>query len=370
MKKLIVLMCFSLFGCAATGPLLPMKFETSDAEVLQQPQETKKVVREVPPPQDGKIVVAVYSFRDATGQKKQQTGVASFSTAVTQGGEGILIKALQDIGDGQWFRVVERVGLDNLLKERQLIRSARDEAKDPSNLRPILFAGMLLEASIVSYDSNVRTGGLGWRWLGIGPSTSYNEDVVTISMRVVSTQTGEILLTTNVRKTLLSYQIGMATFKFFDAGTKAFENEIGMSSTEVGIFVLKSATEKAVEELIFDGEKKGLWKFKTSKQEEVVKKEIDEKPVSTALPIKDVIEEKTTEVVTTKPTPTTYYLKEYTKLYYKKSNLKGPLYGSFKYYVKDTEVYVSPTEYNDVAEVTLKDGLKMYIKKDNLKETK
>jgi curli production assembly/transport component CsgG len=122
MKILIVLMCFSLFGCAATGPLLPMKFETSDAEVLQQPQETKKVVREVPPPQDGKIVVAVYSFRDATGQKKQQIGVASFSTAVTQGGEGILIKALQDIGDGQWFRVVERVGLDNLLKERQLIR--------------------------------------------------------------------------------------------------------------------------------------------------------------------------------------------------------------------------------------------------------
>ena len=368
MKILIVLMCFSLFGCAATGPLLPMKFETSDAEVLQQPQETKKVVREVPPPQDGKIVVAVYSFRDATGQKKQQTGVASFSTAVTQGGEGILIKALQDIGDGQWFRVVERVGLDNLLKERQLIRSARDEAKDPSNLRPILFAGMLLEASIVSYDSNVRTGGLGWRWLGIGPSTSYNEDVVTISMRVVSTQTGEILLTTNVRKTLLSYQIGMATFKFFDAGTKAFENEIGMSSTEVGIFVLKSATEKAVEELIFDGEKKGLWKFKTSKQEEVVKKDIDEKPVSTALPVKDVIEEKTTEVVTTKPT--TYYLKEYTKLYYKKSNLKGPLYGSFKYYVKDTEVNVLPTEYDDVVEVTLKDGSKMYVKKDNLKETK
>jgi curli production assembly/transport component CsgG len=368
MKILIVLMCFSLFGCAATGPLLPMKFETSDAEVLQQPQETKKVVREVPPPQDGKIVVAVYSFRDATGQKKQQIGVASFSTAVTQGGEGILIKALQDIGDGQWFRVVERVGLDNLLKERQLIRSARDEAKDPSNLRPILFAGMLLEASIVSYDSNVRTGGLGWRWLGIGPSTSYNEDVVTISMRVVSTQTGEILLTTNVRKTLLSYQVGMATFKFFDAGTKAFENEIGMSSTEVGIFVLKSATEKAVEELIFDGEKKGLWKFKTGKQEEVVKKEIDEKPISTALPIKDVVEEKATEIIETKPT--TYYLKEYTKLYYKKSNLKGPLYGSFKYYVKDTEVNVSPTEYDDVAEVTLKDGSTMYVKKDNLKETK
>jgi hypothetical protein len=50
--------------------------------------------------------------------------------------------------------------------------------------------------------------------------------------------------------------------------------------------------------------------------------------------------------------------------------LKGPLYGPFKYYVKDTEVDVLPTEYNDVVEVTLKDGLKMYVKKDNLKETK
>ena len=125
---------------------------------------------------------------------------------------------------------------------------------------------MIIEGAIISYDSNVRTGGFGWRWLGIGPSTSYNEDVVTVSLRAISTQTGEVLVTTNVRKTLLSYQVGVATFKFFDQGTKSFEQETGMSSTEVGIYVVKSAVEKAVEELIFDGEKKGLWKFKTIKE--------------------------------------------------------------------------------------------------------
>ena len=176
------------------------------------------------------------------------------------------IKALQDVGNGEWFRVVERVGLDNLLKERQLIRSSRDEAKDPTGLRPVIYAGMIIEGAIISYDSNVRTGGFGWRWLGIGPSTSYNEDVVTVSLRAISTQTGEVLVTTNVRKTLLSYQVGVSTFKFFDQGTKSFEQEAGMSSTEVGIYVVKSAVEKAVEELIFDGEKKGLWKFKTIKE--------------------------------------------------------------------------------------------------------
>jgi curli production assembly/transport component CsgG len=258
MKKLILIFALLLTGCTATGPITPMKFNTNEAEELP-PIELK---REVPPPDKGKVIVAVYSFKDMTGQRKYQTGVASFSTAVTQGGEPILIKALQDVGDGQWFRVVERVGLDNLLKERQLIRSARDEAGDPANLRPVIYAGMIIEGSIISYDSNVRTGGFGWRWLGIGPSTSYNEDVVTVSLRAISTQTGEVLATVNVRKTLLSYQIGVSTFKFFDQGTRAFEQETGLSSTEVSVYVVKSAVEKAVEQLIFDGEKKGLWKFK------------------------------------------------------------------------------------------------------------
>jgi curli production assembly/transport component CsgG len=263
MKKILLILAILLLsGCATTGPITPFKFNTNEAETLPPPEPKK----EVPSPEAGKVIVAVYSFKDLTGQRKQQTGVASFSTAVTQGGEPILIKALQDVGNGEWFRVVERVGLDNLLKERQLIRSSRDEAKDPTALRPVIYAGMIIEGAIISYDSNVRTGGFGWRWLGIGPSTSYNEDVVTISLRAISTQTGEVLVTTNVRKTLLSYQVGVATFKFFDQGTKSFEQEAGMSSTEVGIYVVKSAVEKAVEELIFDGEKKGLWKFKTTKE--------------------------------------------------------------------------------------------------------
>jgi curli production assembly/transport component CsgG len=266
MKKLILILSLVLLGgCAATGPITPMKFNTNEAEQLPAPE----IKREVPAPKDGKIVVAVYSFKDLTGQRKPVPGIASFSTAVTQGGEGILIKGLQEAGKGEWFRVVERVGIDNLLKERQLIRSAREEAKDPSGLRPIIYAGMIIEGGIVAYDSNIRTGGFGWRWLGIGPSTQYNEDVVTISLRAISTQTGEILTTVNVKKTVLSYQIGVSTFKAFSDGTKIFENELGVSSTEMGVLVLKAAVDKAIEDLIFEGETKGLWKFKTTKEKEI-----------------------------------------------------------------------------------------------------
>ena len=256
MKNIILLLlCIALSACTA----IPSK---KDAELIP---DVVKVKKHLPPPKDGKIVVALYSFGDKTGQRKDSNTIAKFSTAVTQGGETVLIKSLQEAGDGKWFRIVERVGLDNLLKERQLIRSAREEANDKHGLNPILYAGMIIEGGIVSYDTNIRTGGIGVRYLGIGPDTQYQEDVVTISIRAISTQTGEVLLTVNTQKTILSYTAGVAVFKFFDNGTKNFESEIGISQTEASIHAIKSATDRAVEELIIQGEKQGLWQFKGEK---------------------------------------------------------------------------------------------------------
>lgn len=257
MKKLLLLAIIFLSGCAAPPTMFPE--QALDAE----PVAPTKFKRPFPEPETGRpVVVAVYSFTDKTGQRKDSGSIAKLSSAVTQGGESLLMKALADVGDGKWFKIVERVGLDNLLKERQLIRSAREEARDENILRPILYAGMIIEGAIVSYDTNKRTGGMGYRYLGIGPSTQYQEDMVTVSLRAVNVQTGEVVLTVNTQKTLLSVATSLATFKFFDSGTKAFENEIGSTSTEPGVYVVKAAVELAVEELVYEGERKGLWKFK------------------------------------------------------------------------------------------------------------
>ena len=256
MKRiLLLLLCIALSACTA----IPFK---KDAELIP---DAPRVKPRIPEPKNGKIVVALYSFGDKTGQRKDSNTIAKFSTAVTQGGETVLIKSLQEAGDGKWFRIVERVGLDNLLKERQLIRSAREEANDKHGLNPILYAGMIIEGGIVSYDTNIRTGGIGVRYLGIGPNTQYQEDVVTISIRAISTQTGEVLLTVNTQKTILSYTAGITVFKFFDNGTKNFESEFGISQTEATIHAIKSATDRAVEELIIQGEKIGMWQFKGEK---------------------------------------------------------------------------------------------------------
>lgn len=210
------------------------------------------------------VVIAVYGFTDKTGQKKPSATISQFSTAVTQGAESYLIKSLQDVGDHKWFTVVERVGLDNLLKERQMIKQTReiyngDQAKP---LPPLMLAGVLLEGAIVDYNSNVQTGGTGARFLGIGPYTQYTQDLVVISLRLISVQTGEVLTSVTVEKNLLSTADGVTAFKFFNQGTKAFEFDASQTFNEPSNYALRSAIETAIVELINKGSQQGLWKFK------------------------------------------------------------------------------------------------------------
>ena len=163
----------------------------------------------VPPLNGQKITIAVYGFIDKTGQRKPADNIANLSSAVTQGSEVWVIKALQDVGNESWFQVVERVGMDNLIKERQLIRNTRDVYEKelpngPTPLKPMLFAGLILEGGIVGYDSNVAVGGAGARYLGVGAQTEYRVDTVTVVMRLVSVSTGKVLLSVATEKTIAS----------------------------------------------------------------------------------------------------------------------------------------------------------------------
>ena len=188
------------------------------------------------------------------------------STAVTQGSDAYVIQALRMVSGGDWFQVVERNGLDNLIKERQLIRSTRDlydgETEIGNILKPLLFAGLLIEGGIVGYDSNIQSGGVGARYFGLGLNEQYRVDQVTVSMRIVSVQTGEVLLSTNVTKTIASHASGGDVFKFLDMGTKALELETGVAVNEPVNYAIRTAIEFAVLQLIYAGEKQEFWKFK------------------------------------------------------------------------------------------------------------
>jgi len=216
------------------------------------------------PPAEEKPIVAVYSFLDKTGQRKAREGIADFSTATTQGGVELLIDALKTAGGGTWFRVVERQGVDNLVRERQIIRSARQEFAGeggPQPLNPLLFAGMIIEGGIIGYDTNIMTGGRGARTLGIGYARQYRKDVVTVSVRAVSVLTGEVLLNVQARKTILSYGSGGDIFRFIEEGTQLLEYEDGVGNNESVTYATRAAIEAAVLELIYQGHERGYWKI-------------------------------------------------------------------------------------------------------------
>jgi curli production assembly/transport component CsgG len=265
----ILLVLLASFAVAACQPpksrqqKIEPKLEESGAEII-----TKKRINELAnvPALDGpSIPIAVYKFNDMTGQRKPAQSFASLSSAVTQGAEVFLIKALQDAGNGNWFKVVERVGLENLVKERQIIRSQRElyEKEEAKPLTPLIVAGVMIEGGIVGYDSNIGTGGVGARVLGIGASQEYRKDEVTVVLRLVSVNTGEVLLSTGASKTILSTSAGANLFKFVDLGTKSVEFEAGATVNEPTTYAVRVATETAVADMIREGAKKKLWKFKT-----------------------------------------------------------------------------------------------------------
>jgi len=270
----IILITLLLNGCAGTMT----KKDWSEPEIARSP--IQNVLDTVPYLGGPKISIAVYQFTDKTGQRKPNDKFSQLSSAITQGSEVWVINALKNVGNESWFTVVERAGLDNLVKERQLIKSTREvyEGKEAIKLKPLLFAGLLLEGGVVGYESNIESGGAGARYFGIGANTQYRVDQVTIAMRIVSVQTGEVLLTTATEKRIASHKSGADVFRFLDLGTKALELEAGSAVNEPVNYAVRTAIEAGVVDLIHQGEAKGLWKYsdKLYKEENKEKESEDE----------------------------------------------------------------------------------------------
>lgn len=210
-----------------------------------------------------KPVIAIYpnSFRDHTGQRKSNGSFALFSTAITQAPEAFLIRALKHAANGEFFQVAERVGLDSLTKERQLIRSTRETFEENNSVKPLLLAGLLMQGAVISIDTNIKSGGIGARYLGIGSSKEYREDLITISLRLVSVSTGEVLVEVLVSKSIISVGISQDLFRFISNGTELVEIEGGAAENESTSIALQQAIEEGVLDIIKTGIKRGYWEY-------------------------------------------------------------------------------------------------------------
>lgn len=251
---LVLLGIFLLSGCLTSPPK-----EGASPTLLPHAQSYQDLTH-LPSPA-GKIFVSVYSIQDETGQFKPYPA-SNFSTSVPQSATAMLVSALKD---SNWFIPLERQGLQNLLNERKIIRAAQENGRAAINnqglLPSLVAANVIIEGSIIGYESNVKTGGIGARYFGIGGSTQYQLDQIAVNLRVVNVNTGEILSSVNTSKTILSYEVQAGVFRFIDY-QRLLEGEAGYTSNEPVMLCLMSAIESGVIYLVNDGLRRGLWDLK------------------------------------------------------------------------------------------------------------
>ncbi|EKF75645.1 curli production assembly/transport component CsgG [Alcanivorax hongdengensis A-11-3] len=246
-------MLASLGGCV-TPPL------KNDAPALVQKSEIGEDLEKLPPPR-GVIKASVYSFRDLTGQYRPAPA-SSFSTAVTQGAAAYLVDALNRSG---WFVTLEREGLQDLLTERKIARAVVEKRQQRGVATPdvpdLMSSDILFQGGIIAYETNIQTGGLGARYLGVGASDEYRADQVTVNLRAVDVRTGRIINTVSTTKKIYSKELQMGVFRFIEF-KKLLEAEAGVTSNEPVQECVKLAIESAVANLIVKGVKDGNWSLK------------------------------------------------------------------------------------------------------------
>ncbi len=256
----VVGLVFGVTGCTVMSDLNIGQYTAQFSQVTPQ----NRALREVPAPVQ-RLTVSVYDFPDLTGQYKEPENVQSLSRAVTQGGAPMLIKALQDAGERRWFSVLDRSNLESLIRERQIVTEMRriyrnEQNISPSALAPLDHSGIILQGGIIGYDSNTMTGGFGARYLGIGGDRKWKLDLVTVSLRAVSTNSGEVLASVVVRKPIASVADRGSIFRYV-ALDEILEAEAGVASNEPKQIAVEQAIEKAVMALIAEGAELGIWSF-------------------------------------------------------------------------------------------------------------
>ncbi len=256
----ILLFAFLLNACSQ------QVFESAPFQEAQVTDVTRagEILAALPLP-NRQIPVVVYDFQDQTGQFKFNDNFSDYSSAVTKGGLAVLVKALLDTGNGGWFLVSERGGINNLLKERQIIRTMRQEYTRPDgtklpDLPPLLYGGLLLEGGIIFYDYNILTGGAAAGYFGISGSAQYRRDIITVYLRGIDINNGQVVIAVNSTKTVYSYAVnaGFVRFLTFD---KLLEAETGFTANEPTQLAVRQAIETSVYSLIMEGAMRGMWGF-------------------------------------------------------------------------------------------------------------
>ncbi|MGO4917810.1 CsgG/HfaB family protein [Pseudogemmobacter sp. W21_MBD1_M6] len=251
----VIIINAALFGCGDLNSVPIVSAQLENESLLAQDTDLKIPVS---PP----IIVGVYNFTDQTGQRAVlDRPTSEMSSAIPQGLSSMLVQELLTSGDGKWFRVVERETISTILNERKVVVAALGpDVEKP--LQPLLLPGILITGGAISYDRKVSQRFLGLGFASINGRNEIYSDRVSIALRAVSVQTGEVLESVYVSKEVLSQMNGVNVLKIVNSSTLAVE--AGLVSNEPVSVAVRTAISAAVRELYVRGLARGWWRVDES----------------------------------------------------------------------------------------------------------
>lgn len=205
--------------------------------------------------------LTVGQVEDYTGKFSEQDG----GHPITQGGSQMVISALGKLGDS--VRLFER--FDTSVADReQNYRDNRRLGDGQEHTVPAdnggeqrvpwipYFGGTVMQTDyfivggITELNWNVATGGAEARIDGMGPRARTYTVNVAADLRIVDTESLEVMGTTSLQKQIVGYEVGAEIFNFF--GTTLIDLNAGNQSQEPLQLGVRTTLELGVLELVGD----------------------------------------------------------------------------------------------------------------------
>lgn len=163
--------------------------------------------------------VVLASAASLVAGDRPTVGVAEFQNETSagwwSGGVGRELAGMlsNELSSTEKFRIVEREKLGRVLEEQDLAASGRISKSTGAKIGKATGAQYLIFGTVSSYEEDVKGGGGGLSYRGIGIGGKKEEAYIAVDIRVVDTTTGEVEFSRTVEARSSGYGVGVSAWR-------------------------------------------------------------------------------------------------------------------------------------------------------------
>jgi curli biogenesis system outer membrane secretion channel CsgG len=159
------------------------------------------------------LVLGVFAS-SGVAQEKPRMGVLRFTNHTSAGwwsasvGSELSDMLASELASTHSFQVLDRKDIDAVLGEQDLGESGRVSEATKAKIGKIKGAKYLVAATVSSFEEDVKGTGGGIRFKGLSVGGKQNKAYIAVDLKVVDTETGEIVDTRTIEATAKGQALG------------------------------------------------------------------------------------------------------------------------------------------------------------------